>query len=332
MALTARRFSNPDFNSSLPALQSMSVRVGDSIAVGDFIDVHVGAEYQTIQFLNRDSAVKPYGTIDAHLSPNTVVEYRYASAEPNMTGAKGFDSSIGDVIENGPRVSMNERGAVLEKARHQELSLSHRQGKTNVQLAVYSDHIHNTALTGAGDLTGAYAQLLPDLYSETFTYNAGQLSTDGVRLVVQQKLTRDLTATVNYGWGGVLALTDNGVSLEQVRSAIRQQWRHSLGVKLAGDVPCTHTHWAASYRAANQKSLTPVDVFDSSPGQMDPYFNIFLRQPIPGTGFLPGKMEALVDLRNLLAQGYVPVFGADGRTLYLVQSARAVRGGLAFVF
>ena len=59
---------------------------------------------------------------------------------------------------------------------------------------------------------------------------------------------------------------------------------------------------------------------------------LFIRQPIPGTSFLPGKMEALVDLRNLLAQGYVPVIGRDGRTLYLVQSARAVRGGLAFVF
>jgi hypothetical protein len=105
-----------------------------------------------------------------------------------------------------------------------------------------------------------------------------------------------------------------------------------LGVKVAGDVPRTHTRWVTSYRAANQKSLTPVDMFDCSPGQMDPYWNVFVRQPIPGTGFLPGKMEALVDLRNLLAQGYVPVIGRDGRTLYLVQSARAVRGGLAFVF
>jgi hypothetical protein len=44
-------------------------------------------------------------------------------------------------------------------------------------------------------------------------------------------------------------------------------------------------------------------------------------------------MEVLVDLRNLLAQGYVPVLGRDGRTLYLVQSAaRSVRGGVAFSF
>ena len=44
------------------------------------------------------------------------------------------------------------------------------------------------------------------------------------------------------------------------------------------------------------------------------------------------RMEASADLRNLLAQGYVPVMGRDGRTVYLVQSARSVRGGIAFNF
>ena len=39
-----------------------------------------------------------------------------------------------------------------------------------------------------------------------------------------------------------------------------------------------------------------------------------------------------MDLRNLLAQGYVPVMGSDGQTVYLVESARSVRGGLAFSF
>ena len=43
-------------------------------------------------------------------------------------------------------------------------------------------------------------------------------------------------------------------------------------------------------------------------------------------------MDILLEIRNLMAQGYVPVFGQDGRTVYLVQSARAVRGGVAFSF
>jgi len=75
-----------------------------------------------------------------------------------------------------------------------------------------------------------------------------------------------------------------------------------------------------------------VDMFNASPGQSDPYLNIYLRQAIPGTGFLPGHMDAVIDVRNLLAQGYVPLLGQDGRTVYLVQSARSIRGGVAFSF
>jgi hypothetical protein len=332
LALTVRHFTDPDVNMHTPSLQAMSLRLSDSITLADWVDLRAGSEYQTVQFLSRASALKPYGAVDVHLSPNTVVEYKYLSAEPNMSAARGLDSSLGDVLESGPRVSMVERGAVLERARHQEVSVSHRIHNTSLQLAGYSDNVRNTALTGTGDLSGPVADFLPDFYSDTFTYNAGTLSTNGVRAVLQQKLFPELTATLNYSWGGVLDLAGNNVSLQHARSSIHQEWRHSVGAKLAGTVPGTHTQWATSYRVANQKSLTPVDMFDSSPGQMDPYWNVFIRQPIPGTGFLPGKMEALVDLRNLLAQGYVPVIGRDGRTLYMVQSARAVRGGLAFVF
>jgi hypothetical protein len=70
-------------------------------------------------------------------------------------------------------------------------------------------------------------------------------------------------------------------------------------------------------------------MFNASAGQSDPYLNIFVRQPIPSLG---GHMEAIIDLRNLLAQGYVPVLGQDGQTVYLVQSARSVRAGIAFTF
>ncbi len=332
LALTLRRYASPDVNQRMPALQAMSLRLSDSATLGDFVELRFGTEYQTVQFLSRASAMKPFGSVDLHWSPDTVLEYRYASAEPNMAGAKGSASSLGDVIEAGPRVSMLERGAVLQKARHQEISLSHRVRNTRVQVAAYSDHIRNTALTGAGDLSEPLAEVLPDIYSGTFTYNAGQLNTNGVRVVLQQRFSPALTATLNYSWGGVLDVTGSEMTSAAMQSAIHQEWRHSLGARLSGTMPRVHTQWASSYRFANQRSLTPVDMFDCSPGQMDPYWNVFIRQPIPGTGFLPGKMEALVDLRNLLAQGYVPVIGRDGRTLYLVQSARAVRGGLAFVF
>jgi hypothetical protein len=43
-------------------------------------------------------------------------------------------------------------------------------------------------------------------------------------------------------------------------------------------------------------------------------------------------MEASADLRNLLAQGYLPLSAAGGQRLLLVQTPRSVRGGLSFIF
>jgi hypothetical protein len=45
------------------------------------------------------------------------------------------------------------------------------------------------------------------------------------------------------------------------------------------------------------------------------------------TGF-----EALLDLRNLLAQGYQPYLLGDGSVVVLSQDQRGVSGGLAFTF
>ena len=57
-------------------------------------------------------------------------------------------------------------------------------------------------------------------------------------------------------------------------------------------------------------------MFNASAGRVDPYFSLFFRQAIPRCGFFPNHIEAIVDLRNLLAQAYVPVLGNDGHTVY----------------
>jgi hypothetical protein len=142
----------------------------------------------------------------------------------------------------------------------------------------------------------------------------------------------DLTATVDYAMGGVLDLASNSATWQNAASLVRAQRRQALGTKFSGQIPRAGTRVIASYRWTNGSGLTPVDMFNASAGQTDPFFSIFVRQPIPTSKLLPGKMEALVDIRNLLAQGYVPVVGQDGSTVYLVQSARSVRGGLAFTF
>jgi len=330
IAFTMRRFASPDEN--MPGLQALALSVSDGLTVGDLVELNFGSELQTIQFLGRQNAFKPFGSVDVHLSPNTLVEYRYATSVPNDRMAKGFDSSPADLSETNPRVSLAGFNPSLERARHQELSVSRRIGRTSLQVAAFTDHIANTALVGIGDATADSGEVLPDVYSGTFTYQGNVLDTRGMRAVLERKLNDDLSATLDYSYGGVLDLGRGEQSVETARSVLRTVQRHALAAKMSGTVPRSKTRWITSYRWTNGPAVTPVDMFNASPGQADPFLNIFVRQPIPHIGFLPAHMEALIEIRNLLAQGYVPILGQDGRTLYLVQSARAVRGGVAFTF
>jgi hypothetical protein len=332
ISFTMRRLAAPDASLHSAGLQALAVTTSDAVTLGNVLELEFGSELQTIQFMGRLNAVRPFGAADLHLSPNTVVEYRYASAVPNSRNEKGFDSAPADLSESGPRVSMAEFAPALERAHHHEISVSQRAGKTNMQVAVYSDRVANPALTGVGEIGTENGEVLPDIYSGTFTYQGRDLETTGLRIALQRRLTSDLVATLDYAYGGVLDLGRSDVELQAARQWLRVERRHALAAKLSGTLPHAKTHWIASYRWVSGEALTPVDMFNASAGQADPYLNLFVRQPIPGTGSLPCKMEALVEVRNLLAQGYVPVMGQDGRTLYLVQSARSVRGGLAFTF
>ena len=332
LALTVRRFAASDPNLHNAALQALALSASDDLSLGDILELKFGSELQTIQFLGHVTALRPYGSADLHLSPNTVVEYDYTTSRPDLRSEKGFDSSPADLSESNPRVSLLEYAPKVERAHHQEVSVSHRMGNTNVQLAAFSDRVSDPALTGTGDVTAAGGFLLPDVSSGTFNYAGKNLDTNGLRVVLQHKFSSDLTATFDYAYGGVLDLTKPDVPLQDAQQWIGTQRRHALAAKLSGTVPRTQTRWITSYRWINGSAITPVDMFNSSPGQSDPFLNVFVRQPIPSMGFLPGHMEAIIDLRNLLAQGYVPVMGQDGQTVYLVQSARSVRGGVAFTF
>jgi hypothetical protein len=332
IAFTMRRLSSPDLGIRNAQLEALAMTTSDEINLSDVLELKFGSELQTIQFMGRVTAFRPFGTVAAHLSPDTVLEYRYSSSRPDSRAEKGFETAPADLSESDPRVSMTGYSPAIERAHHQELALSHREGNTSMQVAFYSDRLKDPALTGAGEFSSTTGDVLPDVYSGTFTYHGRNLDTHGVRLVFERKLTSDVTATADYSYGGVLDLNGESATLENVREQSVSRNRHALSGKLSGTAPHTKTRWIAEYGFESGRSLTPVDMFNASAGKADPFLNVFFRQPVPCTKALAGHMDVVVEIRNLLAQGYVPVFGQDGRTVYLVQSARAIRGGLAFNF
>jgi len=332
VTLTYRHFATPGVAVENSPYSAMEINSSDSMSVAGMIDLQYGADLQSLDFARRVTAARPYGAVQVHLSPDLVVEYRYATSEPDTRGAKGFDSAPADLSESGPRMALLNGAPEVERAHHQEIAVSRRMGDTSVQVAYYMDHVSNLVLTGAGDPVSYSDDVLPDVYSGTFSYAFnGTLNSSGARVVVERKISDDLSATVDYSAGGAIA-ADSPVTWQTLSEKLAAGRQQSVAAKVSGYVPHAGTRWITSYKWTSGNAVSVVDAFNASPGQADPYLSIFIRQPLPGTGFIPGKMDALLDIRNLLAQGYLPAIGPDGRPVYLMQAARSLRGGLAFTF
>ena len=64
----------------------------------------------------------------------------------------------------------------------------------------------------------------------------------------------------------------------------------------------------------------------------EPYLNLRMRQPIHLSRDGSTGIEALLDVRNMLAEGYRPFLLNDGSMVVFADDQRSIRGGLAFTF
>jgi hypothetical protein len=117
-----------------------------------------------------------------------------------------------------------------------------------------------------------------------------------------------------------------------VPGALQMRYRHSVAIRMSGKIHRTGTEFVANYKWLSGTGLTQQDAFGEALYDLDPYLNITIRQqlPIPGS-FWSGRWQALAEVRNLLAQGYVAMPSPDGQLL-LTPICRSFRGGLSFQF
>lgn len=106
--------------------------------------------------------------------------------------------------------------------------------------------------------------------------------------------------------------------------------RYVATSRVEATVPWTKTHLVASYQwSDNDRWATPGDVYSTQPNHAMPGLNLCVHQPLPG---FARRVEATADIRNMLAQGYLPVGMVSGMPVMLVEYPRTLRGGLAFRF
>jgi len=152
---------------------------------------------------------------------------------------------------------------------------------------------------------------------------------------VQRRITDHLEAGVSAGRAGALTTTGaqfDSNSADQLRGMLRTSQRFWASARAAATLPGSGTRIQASYQWNESSSLLPSHANLTGNTYTDPGLNIHVSQPLPGFPGIPGRLEATADIQNLTAQGYLHIPASDNRGILLMQTPRAVRGGLSFIF
>ena len=332
---------NPQNDGPLPALRTIGVSFDDKAQISDSLQMEYGFAFDNVSFLDSLHYFSPYGKL-TYTVPRGKVDLTWTSgnARPEL-GMATADPS-GDLqrdlttLSLLPRVSILDNHAKVQRGDEFELGFSQRFGSREYRIAAYQEHVSNTTMTVASPQAGLFpGDLMPDLLSNSALFNIGSFSTFGYNASVAQDLGDNYKVTLIYGSTGVVSPTENGASFEtadDLRKALRAGHRAAVTVRVSGHVKATGTRVMASYQWTDYQSAVPGPAYSTESARPEPGLNVIIRQPMPAIPRMPWRMEASAELRNLLAQGYLPLMASGGDRFLLVNTPRTLRGGIAFVF
>ena len=275
------------------------------------------------------TAMLPFANIAWH-SGLTNVHYRMAS----MIRPQAPDQSEARVWQ--PALAERNGALSIEHGVHQEIGWERQTDASGMAVLVYADNLRNPVMEAldqfaAGD-SPATASVLFDQASNLIRAAGPSFSSRGVQASVEHRIAGENRLRVSYSSGSALVMPalPHPASLAEVLSSAHPHRAETYAISLSGTIEGTKTRWQASYTWQPEDTITAVAPF--SQDASEPFLNVHLSQPIHVSRDGAGGLEALVDIRNLLAEGYRPYILSDGSLLLFAQDQRGVRAGLAFTF
>jgi hypothetical protein len=305
------------------------LRSAEAVNLGPNASMELGNEVQSVHGSSETVSSLPFLNAAWHEDAISV-SYRLATS-PELQNA----GELADSVTLAPMFSEQDGRVRIEHGLHQELRFEDNTASRRALVAFYEDEVQSPVIGGGGLVSQqelAAGDILYDPISQGFRVTGPGYTTGGIRAVVAQKITGSTWATLSYAGGKALAfeVPESAVSVDEAVQGLSQRRTQAVTAALDGKLVRTGTAWHASYRWQPADTVTPVAVYDSF-GQ-SAFLNLLIRQPIHCGHLLPNGTEALVDVRNLLAEGYRPFLTRDGSTLYFAQSERSIQGGLSFSF
>ncbi len=321
-------------------LDEAALRSWESLHLGDEFEGEVGSNQVLARLAGSSpdavAAVLPFATL-GWINGDSTLRYRMTTMLP----AANHDANAGDTEAQTwlPALSARDSGLAIEQGLHQELGWERSTDLSSFTFLVFADRIDNPVLEAAGHFaTGdpIPAGALLDPVSGLLHAAGPEYSTAGVSASFEHRLLGASAVRLSYANGDVLVLPAPPAGapppslLAEVLSGAYPRRAQMYALSLSGTLDGTGTRWQASYRWQPADTVTEVAPFALDADE--PFLNLRFRQPIRLNGGNTEGLEVLIDLRNLLAEGYVPFLSSDGSLLIFAQNQRSVRVGLGFNF
>lgn len=319
--------------------QAATLRTAETTDLTPLLRTEIGNELVAMRLVGVEGGTevvgRPFGSLNVHFG-ETSISYRVATSRMAQDAP-----ALADEDTLLPPVAQRAAHATLEHGLHQEIRLRHtaEHGAT-VQLTAFHDRTVNPLVQGSGSVSDADAasgNLLVDPVSGVFRTAANTYAGYGFSAGAAVPLGSKLAISGEIEAGSALedpyVRSDTATqerSITQMLTGLRPQLSPAVTVAAEGNLQKTATYWRAAYRWQPSDTVTRVNPY-ASPAS-DAYLSVLLRQPIRVGRILPSGTQAVIDMRNLLAQGYCPFVTPDGSTLFFAQADRSIAGGIAFTF
>jgi hypothetical protein len=327
-------------DSTLPPLRMITISSSDHTRLSDSVEIVYGFDMDVVSFIQRLHYLSPYARITwTGLGGKIDVTYTAGNARAGLdSDDKGVDPELSrdlEALSTIPRIGLRDDQAQVERGDDYEIAYSKKIGSREYRVSGFRQHVSNTALR-LSNATGEFnGDLIPDLYSASSIFDAGTFDSMGYTTSVTQHVGDHVKFTAIYGSSDALTAESNNLTSDtgdDLRKLLKTVRRGEVTLRASAVIPVTGTRISGSYQFTDYSALNPGQIYSTDPVRPTPGLNLAIRQPIPASFGLPWRMEATADVRNIRAQGYLPVTAADGRQLMIVQNPRTFRGGLSFIF
>jgi hypothetical protein len=339
MFLPARLTAAMAGESALPMLRSMSAALDDRKAISDHVTLMYGFTMDSVSFLDHLNYFSPYSKLTWTMDDGGTLEFAYTSgnARPDLSVSQQDSEFQQDLNTLGlfPRVSLRDARARVQRGEEYEVAYTRKMGSRNILVSAYHETVRNASLSLVSPV-GMFSvgDILPDPFTGNSIFNAGDFQNSGYTAGVTQNFGEHVSATALFSSEGALTADSHELvsdSPDELRAMIRAGRRYAATTRVAATIPGSGTHMIASYQwSSGDRWVMSGNQYSTENVRPLPGLNLYIRQPLPR--MLPWRMEATADLRNMLAQGYLPLVTSGGQRMMLVETPRSFRGGLSFIF